>query len=230
VISAAERNNKVLGVFLFGTERVAEFIKKGFLFISIGNDLHHLVTQASSHMATIKDILKSNRVSPISKYAPPPTGNLVAVRTKLYSVFVPRPEKRPSIVLKSIVVKGFGRGGKQLGCPTANLEEGVLQGTEAPGVWMGWAKVRGEIYKCVASIGWNPFFKNEKKTCEPHILHRFDSDFYGEPIEIVLCGYIRPETDFKSLQDLIDAINRDIEIAKICLDDAEFSNEQKLLL
>lgn len=94
---------------------------------------------------------------------------------------------------------------------------------------MGWAKVSGEIYKCVASIGWNPFFKNEKKTCEPHIMHHFDRDFYGEPIEIVLNGYIRQERDFKSLEDLKGAIWKDIEVARLCLDFDEFAQDKKLL-
>jgi hypothetical protein len=36
----------------------------------------------------------------------------------------------------------------------------------------------------VASIGWNPQFKNEKMTIEPHIIHKFDHDFYGEHIKV----------------------------------------------
>jgi 2-keto-3-deoxy-L-rhamnonate aldolase RhmA len=31
MISAARKNGKILGLFLFGTDRVAEFIKKGFV-------------------------------------------------------------------------------------------------------------------------------------------------------------------------------------------------------
>jgi 4-hydroxy-2-oxoheptanedioate aldolase len=56
LISAAKKNNKILGLFLFGTDRVAEFIKKGFVFISIGNDLHHILTQAQTHVKALKDI------------------------------------------------------------------------------------------------------------------------------------------------------------------------------
>ena len=37
---AAKRNNVTLGLFLFGTARVGEFLEKGFPFISIGNNLH----------------------------------------------------------------------------------------------------------------------------------------------------------------------------------------------
>ncbi|MEZ5393289.1 MAG: aldolase/citrate lyase family protein [Bryobacterales bacterium] len=48
--AAAEKNGKILGLFLFGTDRVAEFLSKGFRFISIGNDLHHILTQCAGYM------------------------------------------------------------------------------------------------------------------------------------------------------------------------------------
>lgn len=48
---------------------------------------------------------------------------------------------------------------------------------------------------------------------EVHIMKKFKQDFYGSILRIVMLGYIRPETDFKSLQDLIDTINNDIEVA-----------------
>jgi FAD synthase len=48
-------------------------------------------------------------------------------------------------------------------------------------------------------IGWNPFYKNEKKTIEAHLLHKFDEDFYGANIKLVIYGYLRPEADFGSL-------------------------------
>jgi hypothetical protein len=56
MISAAKRNSKILGIFLFGTDRVAEFIRKGFTFVSIGNDLHFVLTQAQTHMKTLKEM------------------------------------------------------------------------------------------------------------------------------------------------------------------------------
>ena len=33
------------------------------------------------------------------------------------------------------------------------------------GIYFGWAKVdQGPVYKMVMSVGWNPYFKNEKKS------------------------------------------------------------------
>jgi 4-hydroxy-2-oxoheptanedioate aldolase len=40
----------ILGLFLFGTSRVPEFLEKGFSLISVGNDLHHILTQAGGYI------------------------------------------------------------------------------------------------------------------------------------------------------------------------------------
>jgi len=58
LISEARKNNVILGLFLFGTARVGEFLDKGFTFISIGNDLHHILTQAGAHVAAMEGIAK----------------------------------------------------------------------------------------------------------------------------------------------------------------------------
>ena len=56
LIREARKNNVILGLFLFGTARVGEFLEKGFTFISIGNDLHHVLTQASAHVQDMEKI------------------------------------------------------------------------------------------------------------------------------------------------------------------------------
>jgi 4-hydroxy-2-oxoheptanedioate aldolase len=59
LIDNAKKNNVILGLFLFGTTRVGEFLEKGFTFISIGNDLHHVVTQAGAYVNDMETIAKS---------------------------------------------------------------------------------------------------------------------------------------------------------------------------
>jgi 4-hydroxy-2-oxoheptanedioate aldolase len=56
LIAAAEKNNVILGIFLFGTARVGEFLEKGFRFFSVGNDLHHILTQAGAHIGALEGI------------------------------------------------------------------------------------------------------------------------------------------------------------------------------
>jgi 4-hydroxy-2-oxoheptanedioate aldolase len=59
LVAAARKNNIILGLFLFGTARVGEFLEKGFPFISLGNDLHHVLTQAGAYVKDVEDIAKA---------------------------------------------------------------------------------------------------------------------------------------------------------------------------
>lgn len=58
LISTAKKYNKILGLFLFGTDRVAEFLKLGFTFQAIGNDLHHILAQSGTFIKNLEDIGK----------------------------------------------------------------------------------------------------------------------------------------------------------------------------
>lgn len=58
LIAEAKKHNIILGVFLFGTARVGEFLEKGFTFISVGNDLHHVLTQATAYVKDMEEIAK----------------------------------------------------------------------------------------------------------------------------------------------------------------------------
>lgn len=120
------------------------------------------------------------------------------------------------------VVKGFGRGSKVLGIPTANLSTAgyaSLLSEHPSGVYFGWAglSTRG-VFKMVMSIGWNPYFNNTEKTIEPWLLHDFDEDFYGEELHLIIVGYIRPEANFSSLESLIERIHEDGRIAEEALE------------
>ncbi|XP_008195627.2 riboflavin kinase [Tribolium castaneum] len=125
------------------------------------------------------------------------------------------------------VVKGFGRGSKELGIPTANFDEDVVGNLPEeiePGVYFGFAQIEnGPIYKMVMSVGWNPFYKNTKKSMETYIIHKFDEDFYGKILKVVMLGYLRSEKDFKSVEDLIQAINNDVLEAQTKLDEEQFA-------
>src|SRR4051812_3278104 len=56
--AAAKKNNVNLGLFLFGTARVGEFLDKGFPLISLGNDLHHILTQATAYVKDVEAVSK----------------------------------------------------------------------------------------------------------------------------------------------------------------------------
>ncbi|KAL1294767.1 hypothetical protein AAHE18_19G163400 [Arachis hypogaea] len=96
----------------------------------------------------------------------------------------------------------------------------VGEATEHPsGVYFGWAGLSSRgVFKMVMNIGWNPYFDNKEKTIEPWILHKFDEDFYGEELRLIIVGYIRPEANFPSLESLIAKIHEDGEIAEKALE------------
>lgn len=128
---------------------------------------------------------------------------------------------------KGPVVKGFGRGSKQLGCPTANFPDNIVNelpdGIET-GVYFGFAQVdKGDVHKMVMSIGWNPFYQNKTKSMETHIMHEYESDFYDQELKIIILGFLRPEKNFNSLNELIIAIKSDIAQSNEKLDQAEFA-------
>lgn len=128
------------------------------------------------------------------------------------------------------VIKGFGRGSKVLGIPTANLPTSAFSNVLSDhvcGIYLGWAGLSNRgVFKMVMSVGWNPYFDNSEKTVEPWLLHEFPEDFYGEELRLVVVGYIRPEANFPSLEALVERIHDDGRIAKSALDLPPYSNYQ----
>eukprot|EP00823_Brevimastigomonas_motovehiculus_P009900 TRINITY_DN975_c1_g1_i1.p1 TRINITY_DN975_c1_g1~~TRINITY_DN975_c1_g1_i1.p1 ORF type:complete len:277 (+),score=96.94 TRINITY_DN975_c1_g1_i1:109-939(+) len=124
--------------------------------------------------------------------------------------------------LRGKVVTGFQRGSKQLGFPTANLDPDTFQLTlkgVPHGVYVGWAQVNdGPVYKAFVSIGKNPQFNNTNITVEAYLLHEFSSNFYGEVLSLIICGYLRPQKVFRGLDELKTAISKDVETGSHDLD------------
>ena len=130
------------------------------------------------------------------------------------------PEHPFPVYLRGAVSRGFGRGSKELGCPTANLPTGVqsaeaLEALERTGVYYGYAQVpevdRG-VYPMVMSVGWNPFYKNTERTIEVHVMHPYPNDFYGSEMRAVALGYIWPELNYVSREALIADIETDKQV------------------
>ena len=63
LVTCAQKNDVVLGLFLFGTDRVGEFLQKGFRLISVGNDLHHILTQSTAYVEELQNIAEANQTT-----------------------------------------------------------------------------------------------------------------------------------------------------------------------
>uniref|UniRef100_G3UIW5 riboflavin kinase n=1 Tax=Loxodonta africana TaxID=9785 RepID=G3UIW5_LOXAF len=120
-------------------------------------------------------------------------------------------------------LRASARGSKQLGIPTANFPEKVVDNLPADvstGIYYGWFSVgSGDVHKVAVSTGWNPYFNNRKTSGDTHIMHTFKKeDYRGEILNVAIVGYPRPEKNFDSLESLIPAIQGDIEETKKQLD------------
>ncbi|MFH1034241.1 MAG: bifunctional riboflavin kinase/FAD synthetase [Pseudomonadota bacterium] len=111
------------------------------------------------------------------------------------------------------VVRGFGRGGRLLGFPTANLrsEDELLPGS---GVYAVLAELEpGRLRPGVTNIGSNPTFSNGGLTVETHLLD-LDADLYGRELTLHFVEHLRGERRFASLEELTAQIKSDVEQAR----------------
>lgn len=121
------------------------------------------------------------------------------------------------VKIRAQIVRGFGRGSKLLGFPTANLDpqaftQILADNSVKHGVYAGWIHIhpQKEVYKTVLSVGLNPTFHDSvHPTVECYILHRFDSDFYGSTVSLIIGGYIRESVKYGSMDELMEAIKSD---------------------
>lgn len=114
--------------------------------------------------------------------------------------------------VKGKVVPGKGLG-KKLSIPTANLKVNEALVLPKSGVYHTSVLYNNSWYNAVTSIGLNPTFKNHPMTIETYILD-FNKNIYDKEIEVFFLDRIRSEIKFKSLDELVAQIKKDIEFAK----------------
>jgi riboflavin kinase/FMN adenylyltransferase len=110
-------------------------------------------------------------------------------------------------------VRGDGRGGPELGIPTANLEIPVDIALPADGVYAGhFRRADGSVHQAAVNVGRRPTFYETGTTpvlVEAHLLH-FDGDLYGEPSRVSFAHRLRDELRFDSVEDLITQMHEDV--------------------
>jgi len=111
-----------------------------------------------------------------------------------------------------VVVKGKNRGGRLLGCPTANMEL-IDELVPKPGVYAVIVTVDNRTLEGVTNIGFNPTFGRGPFSVETHLLD-FEGDLLGKKISVKFIERLRDEQPFGSIKDLADQIGRDIQNAR----------------
>lgn len=115
---------------------------------------------------------------------------------------------RPHSV-RGLVVHGHKRG-RELGFPTANLEEDSEGYIPEPGVYAGTLDVGGQRYIAGISVGLNPTFDDvDRPQVEAHALDA-DFDAYDKVATIEFTHRLRDSLHFASIAELMSAMDKDI--------------------
>ncbi|NYD90948.1 riboflavin kinase/FMN adenylyltransferase [Sphingomonas melonis] len=115
------------------------------------------------------------------------------------------------------IVQHGDKLGRTIGYPTANVDMGKYL-RPAYGIYAVTARLGdGRVLKGAANLGIRPTFDPPKELLEPYFFD-FSGDLYGQPIEVALIDYLRPEAKFDSLDALTAQMERDCARARALLD------------
>ena len=123
--------------------------------------------------------------------------------------------------------RGAGRGGRELGYPTANQYVADTGAVPGDGVYAGWFSVLpigsdgeaiGEIdgdmepgirYPAAISVGTNPTFGDDRRSVESFVLDR-DADLYDRLARVEFIAKVRDMVKFDSVDALLENMARDV--------------------
>jgi riboflavin kinase/FMN adenylyltransferase len=118
--------------------------------------------------------------------------------------------------LEGIVVRGAGRGGSELGFPTANLSTPPYLAIPGDGIYACWFTHRrrgstepGSTRAAAVSVGSNPTFSGTERTVEAFVLD-VNADFYGEHVDLDFVRRLRGMIRFDTVDELIGQMRQDV--------------------
>ncbi|AWB81725.1 bifunctional riboflavin kinase/FAD synthetase [Corynebacterium yudongzhengii] len=128
------------------------------------------------------------------------------------------------------VVHGSGRGGAELGYPTANQYFPDTVAVPGDGVYAGWFVIEGDdyidgdmepglAYPAAISVGTNPTFGDDRRSVESFIMDRH-ADLYGHIATVYFVEKIRDMVKFHSVEELLENMARDVQRTREILIDA----------
>ena len=113
---------------------------------------------------------------------------------------------------RGMVVHGNARG-RTIGYPTANLVLRDRTYMPADGVYVVDIEVQRKRYRGMASVGKNVTFDGEEPRFEVNIFD-FSDDIYGETVIVYWLDRVREMVKFDSVEELVDQLQKDEEIAR----------------
>ena len=122
------------------------------------------------------------------------------------------------------VVRGDGRGGPDLGFPTANLAVADDIALPADGVYAGhYRRPDGGVHRAAINVGRRPTFYEPGTApvlVEAHLLG-FDGELYGEPARVSFAHRLRDEQRFDSVEELVAQMRADVAATERVLASAD---------
>lgn len=112
---------------------------------------------------------------------------------------------------RGIVVHGDARG-RTIGFPTANLAPIDNVFLPGDGVYVSDVIVNGKSYRAMTSVGKNVTFGGTELRLEANIFD-FKDEIYGETVEIIWLDKIRDMVKFAGVDELIEQLKSDKEVA-----------------
>lgn len=112
--------------------------------------------------------------------------------------------------VEGVIVHGEGRGGSELGYPTANLDVVPHGAIPADGVYAGWFLLGDRRSPTAISIGSNPTFSGRVRTVEAFVLDE-GGNFYGRRVALDFVERLRGQVKYEGMEALIEQIGRDVE-------------------
>lgn len=114
------------------------------------------------------------------------------------------------------IVQHGDKLGRTIGYPTANIAMGNYL-RPAYGIYAVRGRLGdGRVLDGAANLGIRPTFDPPKELLEAYFFD-FDGDLYGQPIEVELVAYLRPEAKFDGLDSLTAQMDADCAAAKVAL-------------
>ncbi len=113
--------------------------------------------------------------------------------------------------ISGLVVSGDGRGGSELGYPTANVSFQDNRLLPKDGVYAGWLRVGVEKYASAISIGTRPTYYGEsgERVVEAFVID-YSGNLYGRDVTVGFTQYLRSQLVFSSSADLVKQIDDDV--------------------
>ncbi len=122
--------------------------------------------------------------------------------------------------VRGVVVRGDGRGGPELGFPTANMMINDDIALPADGMYAGYfTRPDGTVHEAAIYVGRRPTFYEPGTTSvlvEAYLLH-FEGDLYGELSRVAFVSRLRDDQKFDSVDALIAQMHRDVAAAEQAL-------------